>query len=491
VTTTGSDGPVGDNERDALLAALAAFPVIVLAVSGGPDSTALLHLVHGWSRNQTRAPGSVVAVTVDHGLRPEARAEADEVARQAGALGIAHRIVRWDGPRPTSGLQAAARVARYRLLSEIARDGLAGLGAGANAAIVTAHTADDQAETFLMRLARGRGVDGLASIPPRGNLAIEGRETDRTTIKLLRPFLGIPRRRLIATLAAHSIPFSDDPSNRDRRFERVRVREALEVLETLGVTREALQRSAHRLHLARETLERAADEFEARAVQSIAGLVYEIDLASLSDASGETAVRILRRVLAEAGGAAPPAELDAVEAAVVRLLAGSNVPTFTLGGCLIEATTENGSSRAVVRVCREPDRDGGLPSIVIAPGETACWDERFHASVSETHPRPVDVGPLGADWKALLTEFPALARLELPLPAARGMPAFRESGKLLAVPALAVLLRNIGERDAASSLAGPVGWAQDGSPAPALSLRPVQPAKQDRKWSQRSKNPPW
>ena len=489
MTTAGSNGPVGDNERDALFASLATFPVIVLAVSGGPDSTALLHLVHGWSRNQGRAPDSVVAVTVDHGLRPEARAEADEVARQADALGIAHRIVRWDGPRPTSGLQAAARAARYRLLSEIAQEGLAGLDADARAAIVTAHTADDQAETFLMRLARGSGVDGLASIPPYGSPAIEGQEADRTTIKLLRPFLGIARRRLLATLAARSIPFSDDPSNRDRRFERVRVREALEVLETLGVTREALQRSARRLQLARETLERAANELEARAVTSIAGLVYQIDLASLSDASRETAVRIFRRVLAEAGGAAPAAELDAVETAVTRLLAGSDVPTFTLGGCLIEIATENGSSRAVVRVCREPDRGGGLPSIVIAPGETACWDRRFHASVSETHPRPVNVGPLGADWKVLLTEFPALDRLRLPPAAARGMPAFRENGKLLAVPTLAVLLGNIGERDAASILAGPIGQARNGLFAPVLSLRRVQPAKQDRKWSERSKNP--
>jgi tRNA(Ile)-lysidine synthase len=481
VATAGSEGPVGDNERDVLFASFAAFPVIVLAVSGGPDSTALLHLVHGWSRSQVRSSGSIVAVTVDHGLRSEARAEADEVARQAGALGIVHRIVRWEGPRPASGLQAAARAARYRLLSEIARDGLADLGSGSSAAIVTAHTADDQAETFLMRLARGSGVDGLASIPPRGNLAVDSQEADRTTIKLLRPFLGVPRRRLLATLAARSIPFSDDPSNRDRRFERVRVREALEVLETLGVTREALQRSAHRLQMARETLERTADEFEARAVKSIAGLVYEIELASLADASRETAVRILRRVLAEAGGAAPAAELDAVETAVVRLLAGPGVPSFTLGGCLIEIATEKGSSRAVVRVCREPDRDGGLASIVIAPGETACWDGRFHVSVSKTHPRPVDVGPLGVDWKVLLTAYPALDRLKLPLAAARGMPAFRENGKLLAVPGLAVLLGNIGERDAASIFAGPIGRARDGLSGPVLSLRPVQPAKRDRK----------
>jgi tRNA(Ile)-lysidine synthase len=481
VAAAGSEGPVGDNERDVLFASLATFPVIVLAVSGGADSTALLHLVHGWSGNQARASGSIVAVTVDHGLRPEARTEADEVARQAGALGIAHRIVRWEGPRPASGLQAAARAARYRLLSEIARDRIADLGSDASAAIVTAHTADDQAETFLMRLARGSGVDGLASIPPHGNLAIDGREAAPTTIKLHRPFLGVPRRRLLATLAARSIPFSDDPSNRDRRFERVRVREALEVLETLGVTREALQRSAHRLQMARETLERTADEFEARAVTSIAELVYEIDLASLADAPRETAVRILRRVLAEAGGTAPAAELDAVETAVARLLAESDVPSFTLGGCLVGIATEKGSSRAVVRVCREPDRDGGLPSIAIAPGETACWDGRFHVSVSETHSRPVDVGPLGADWKALLTAHPTLDRLKLPLAAARGMPAFRENGKLLAVPGLAVLLGNIGERDAASILAGPIGRARDGSSAPVLSLRPVQPAKRDRK----------
>jgi len=490
VTTAGNDGPVGDNERDTLLAPLAPFQVIVLAVSGGSDSTALLHLVHDWSRGRSPVVGSVVAVTVDHGLRPEAGAEAEEVARQAAALGIEHRIVRWDGPRPTSGLQAAARAARYKLLSGIAQDKLAGLGAEARAAIVTAHTADDQAETFLMRLARGSGVDGLASIPPRSNPAIGSREADRTPIELLRPLLGIPRCRLLATLAARSIPFSDDPSNRDRRFERVRVREALATLETLGLTRKALQRSAHRLQMAREALERAADAFEGRAVTSIAGLVYGIDLAALSDTPGETAVRTLRRVLSDAGGAAPPAELDAVEAAVARLVSESDVPVFTLGGCLIGVATEKGSSRAVVQVCREPDRDGGLPSMMVAPGETACWDERFYASVSEIHPHPVNVGPLGADWKALLGEFPGLDRLNLPLAAARGMPAFREDGKLLAVPLLAALLRDIGEVDAARSLAGRIGSTRDGLPTPTLSLRPVRSARPDRKRTDRSKNPP-
>src|SRR5690606_32762896 len=133
-----------------------------------------------------------------------------------------------------------------------------------------------QAETLIMRLARGSGVDGLASIPSHGPAPTGALQDDESPCPVLRPLLDVPRQRLLATLAAGAIPFADDPSNRDRRFERVRVREALDALETLGLTREALQRSARRLQSAREVLELAADELEDRAVSSIAGLVYEI-----------------------------------------------------------------------------------------------------------------------------------------------------------------------------------------------------------------------
>lgn len=472
--TPADSGPIGDDERDVLLAPLAPFAVIVLAVSGGPDSTALLHLVHRWGQRQQRAADSLMAVTVDHGLRAESAAEAEAVARQARNLGIAHRTERWEGPAPATGLQAAARMARYRLLSAIAMEKAAGRGP---TAIVTAHTADDQAETLIMRLARGSGVDGLASIPAYSNLPAVPPSGNDGAVALLRPLLSVPRARLLATLAANEITFADDPSNRDRRFERVRVREALDVLETLGLTRVALQRSVLRLQAAREVLEHAADDLEARAVKSIGGIVYEIDLAALRSAARESGVRVLRRVVAGAGGAAPPADLGAVEAALARVVDASDVPVFTLGGCIVDGARDKNMASGRVRVYREPDRDGGLPCVELAPGEAAIWDRRFRVSISEGYSGRVQVGPLGEDWQPILAEHPALMQLGLPRAAARGMAAFREAGTLLAVPALAALAAKMGEADAARRLAGPTAHRPDGVEEPVFLLRPLRPSR--------------
>ncbi|MEZ5817263.1 MAG: tRNA lysidine(34) synthetase TilS [Hyphomicrobiaceae bacterium] len=469
---TGEDAPIGTDERDTLLAPLLDCPVLVLAVSGGPDSTALLHLVAGWWLDRKRDMASVLAVTVDHGLRAGSAQEAADVARQAGILGVPHRISRWEGPAPASGLQAAARAARYRLLALAALD--ASAATGPPATILTAHTADDQAETFLMRLARGSGVDGLSAIPARTAITLPLASGEHASIPVLRPFLSVGRGRLLATLAVAGIPYSDDPSNRDTRFERVRVREALEVLARLGVTREALARSAARLRLARSALEQAANDVEAKAVRHVWGVVHEIDRSALCSVPFETAVRIVRRVLAHAGGSARPAELGAVEEAVTRLRTDSTVSAFTIGGCIVDARPARDAETRFLRIYREPDRDGGLPRMSVAPGQAAIWDARFRVSVGAWHGTAVDVGPLGSDWSRLITEFPDLSRLALPSAAARGIPAFREAGRLLAVPWLAWMAGSVGAADATAALSGPLRDARAAvSDGPAFSATPL------------------
>src|SRR5215469_13187116 len=147
---------IRDGEASALFHGLENLPALILAVSGGPDSTALLVLAARWAKRLKRAP-KLLAVTIDHGLRPEAAREAAAVKRLARRFGVAHRTLRWRGRKPKTGLQQAARVARYRLLAEVAA------GAG-YAHILTAHTLDDQAETVLFRLARGSGLMGLAGM---------------------------------------------------------------------------------------------------------------------------------------------------------------------------------------------------------------------------------------------------------------------------------------------------------------------------------------
>ena len=187
-------------------------------------------LVARWRNRRKRGP-KLIAVTIDHGLRREAKKEADAVKKLARSLGIGHRTLRWRGRKPKTGLQEAARNARYRLLADVARK-------AGRAPILTAHTRDDQAETVLFRMMRGSGIAGLAGMR-HGNL-LPGYETDG--IELFRPLLDIPKSRLIATLKAAKISYADDPSNRDPRFTRARLRELMPLLAAEGLTAERLAR---------------------------------------------------------------------------------------------------------------------------------------------------------------------------------------------------------------------------------------------------------
>ena len=472
---TGGSAPLTETEVDALLVPLGAFASLVLAVSGGADSTALMHLVHGWSSRQGRDAKGIVAVTIDHGLRLGSAGEAAEVGRQAEALGIAHRTLAWTGDKPASGLQAAARAVRYRSLSKVACE--IDNTSGGPVAIVTAHTADDQAETVIMRLARGSGVDGMAAIRAEGVAAAPVELGGCRHYPVVRPLLGIRRGRLVATLAAAGIPFADDPSNRDPRFERVRVREVLAGLEELGVTTESLSRTARRMQAAQAVLEWAADGLEALAVTSVLGIVHQVDWGLLADAPAETAARVLRRVLDFAGGEAPAADLGAVEDAVRRIVSSSDGRlAFTLGGCILETVPGTPMQPGRVRIYREPDRSGGLSRSIVRPGERVLWDGRFWATVDASHPRAVEVGALGAEWASLATTHPSLTSLSIPAAAARGIPAFRSGGRVIAVPLLAEYARGIGDTWTASEMAGPVCAGAAGPPGveeAGLRIEPV------------------
>ncbi len=237
--------PVSVREAQRMFADWKHAPALLLAVSGGPDSVALMWLAARWRAGLSRGP-KLLAVTVDHGLRAEAAREAREVKRLARELDISHRTVRWTGPKPKTGLPAAARAARYRLLAQAAK------GSGATH-ILTAHTRDDQAETLLMRLLRGSGIVGLAAM---------ARTTEREGILLARPFLDVPKARLVATLKKAGIDFVDDPTNRDLTFTRPRLRALLPVLAAEGGDARNLARLAARLARANAAIEILADGAE-------------------------------------------------------------------------------------------------------------------------------------------------------------------------------------------------------------------------------------
>ncbi len=273
-----------------------AAPAIVLAVSGGPDSIALMWLAARWRRALARGP-ELVAVTIDHGLRAEAAREARDVKRLAKSLDLPHRTLRWTGPKPKAGLPAAAREARYRLLAQAAR-------AGGATHILTGHTRDDQAETLLMRMLRGSGIAGLAAM---------ARETERDGVRLARPLLDIPKSRLIATLQKARIDFADDPTNQDVSFTRPRLRAILPVLAEEGGDSRNLARLASRLARANAAVEVLADGAERYlALTDRDPRRPGFDAGAFAALPEEIRVRLLKRAIDRAGHEGP-AELGKVE----------------------------------------------------------------------------------------------------------------------------------------------------------------------------------
>ena len=317
-----------------LFADLADHPALVLAVSGGPDSTALLVLVARWRKRLKRGP-KLIAITVDHGLRAEARREALAVKRLALSLGVEHRTLRWSGRKPSTGLQEAARLERYRLLAGAAR-------AASARHVLTAHTLDDQAETVLIRLTRGSGVSGLAAM---ARIAPVPGSTD---IALVRPLLDLRKAQLLATLRKAGIAYADDPSNRDPRFTRARLRAAMPALEREGLNAGRLALLARRVRRAEAALEAVVDA----AVAALAAGVLapqpwpdtgpiEFPAVQFGRLPAEVTLRLLGRAIAHVGSEGP-VELAKLEALHADLAVSSGSTRFrrTLAGAVVTRSCE-------------------------------------------------------------------------------------------------------------------------------------------------------
>jgi tRNA(Ile)-lysidine synthase len=315
--------PISVSQAKRLFADWKAAPAIVLAVSGGPDSIALMWLAARWRRAMTRGP-RLIAVTVDHGLRREAAREAREVKRLAKDLDLPHRTLRWTGVKPNTGLPAAARAARYRLLAKAAR-------AGGATHILTAHTRDDQAETLLMRMLRGSGIAGLAAM---------ARESERDGVRLARPLLDIPKSQLIATLNRAKIAYADDPSNRDASYTRPRLRALMPALADEGGDSRNLARLASRLARANAALEVLADGAErylALRDRNDASR-FGFDATAFAGLAEEIRLRLLKRAIDRVGHEGPVelGKLEALLGALDRAIAdGQPRLKQTLAGAVI------------------------------------------------------------------------------------------------------------------------------------------------------------
>lgn len=312
-------------------------------VSGGGDSVALLHLMH---RLSVQKGWQVQAVTVDHGLRPEAAAEAAAVARLCADLGVPHRICKWTGPEATGNLMDQARRARFALVADWAQG--AGIGH-----VVMGHTADDQAESFLMGLTRASGVDGLSGMR---------KEWRDKGLVWLRPMLALSRADLRGYLRGQEIEWVDDPTNEDQTYARVRARKALIVLQDLGIDAAGLAQVSDHLDMVRQALTDAVAAAAHGAEDGTGALRF--DRAQVLALPEEVQRRLWIAALRWISGAQYPPRAAGLAAVQQAIAQGRSA---VLGGCRFRVT------KSAVSVLREANAVAGLQG----PSD-AVWDGRWH-----------------------------------------------------------------------------------------------------------------
>jgi tRNA(Ile)-lysidine synthase len=420
-----STSPLTVDELAEQLDALGGFeerPAIAVAVSGGPDSLALILLAERWARQRG---GQAWALTVDHGLRPESSEEARTLAGWLASRAIPHEILAWTGDKPTSGIQEAARDARYRLLAQWCR------GHGV-LHLLTAHHREDQVETHLIRRDAGSGNDGLAGMSAVRELV---------GCRLVRPFLSVPRARLRALLAQERQPFLHDPSNLNPAFARARLRTAPGLLDGAAPDDIVSElRACGRQRIARE---RSLDRMLGRAVALHPAGFAALDPSIIATAEAESAERLLGRVAACVGAARYPAR----RARLARLRAGLLARpdrARTLGGCRFVPW------RGRVLVLRE--LVAASAAVRLAPGATLVWDRRFAVGLTPAAPSGFTLGYLGPSGAPAAGRGTRdLPRLLYPI-----LPALWDDEGLAAVPHLGYRRPGVGT-------------------LPWLSFRPVNP----------------
>lgn len=331
-----------------------------LAVSGGGDSIALLVLMSDWAQETGRV---LRVVTVDHGLRDGSAAEAAVVGALCADLGVPHDTVRWLDHPETGNLQDNARQARQNLIADwAAEQGIV--------AVATGHTRDDQAETFLLRLKRGSGVDGLSGMAA---------QVRKAGVFWLRPLLEIRREALREFLRHRQVSWVEDPSNDDLRFDRVKMRKALNVLDELGLGVTVLADTAGRMQTARTALEAFSQEVLHAVAQPRDIGSVRLDIAVLARHPMDIQLRVLAHCLRWVSLAPYRPRLSALKQALAQCV---NATGHSLSGCLLTPFGESGTE-----ITRE------ISAMVESDARTAVFDGRWHCTIAQGHWRPI--GPDG------------------------------------------------------------------------------------------------
>jgi tRNA(Ile)-lysidine synthase len=354
--------PISSSEFNQLMAPFAPFedpPTILIATSGGPDSMALALLANQWAKEQG---GKAIAITVDHQLREDSFDEAKQVKAWLEAKGMEHHILRWERPENdehlSSAIQAAAREARYQLLGQWCIDHNV-------KHLLTAHHAQDQLETFLIRLSKGSGLRGLTST--QGQVLTNfGR--------ILRPLLKVDAKRLKSTLKHANQPYILDPSNENEDFTRVRWRQLMPSLEAEGLTpmtlQESLERLCHSQRLIEQYISNLLNQYASFTLYG-----YSILKKEAFQETPEAIEEMLKSLLETMRTQRYPVRRQALHRAMNLMKAGNS---FTLAGCQIINKSK------VWWIVREPAAIRKDIS-VYKPG-TYLWDSRFIIEVSQNTP---------------------------------------------------------------------------------------------------------
>lgn len=381
---------------------------LAVAVSGGADSMALCLLAGRWAR----AEGvRLVALTVDHGLRAESADEAETVANWLAARDIEHHILTWQGEKPVTGIQAAARQARYHLMASWVQENGA-------AALMTAHHLEDQIETFLLRAERGSGLDGLACMNPVFDLG---------GVPLLRPLLATSKNRLRASLLESGQTWLEDPSNQNTSYRRVKMRHLLERLVERQLPPEKIANVIGQFSALRQHLAGVVAVFIDRSVRIYPAGYGTASLVLLRKLPVPILERVLIQLTSDLGGKPYPPRRDRLKRALEMIQSGK-ISGFTLGGCRFILKDHE------IMICR--DRRN-ISAREVSPGDSFRWDGLYDVEIRGRAGQTATLTALGQKgWLEIVEKRPEFKEKSVPYPVCITLPALFDHDGVVEVPGL-------------------------------------------------------
>jgi tRNA(Ile)-lysidine synthase len=366
-----------------------------VAVSGGADSLALCLVANDWAQSTNR---QMFALTVNHKLRHEADQECAWLSLEMKKHGIPHHILQWEGDKPTANLQALAREARYELMAEFCHEHHI-------SDLMLAHHQNDQAETFLMRLARGSGVEGLASMEV---------VSKRADLNIYRPLLELKKTDLISYLNEIDQEWIEDPSNENEDFDRVRVRHHTELFEELGLSAERISLAAGNLQRANKALQRFTNEWLAHNVTLFDEGYGRIKKSGIIDSEDEILYRALKRIAHAINPQTYGPRLERLSRLKNELMRGE---TATLMNCRWINEDDH------ILVCRE-NRQPDIPDGVFVIENSHLFSEANLCNLGEN------------GWVEVLRLEPEQREKKWPKAVRESLPALYQGDRLIAVPFL-------------------------------------------------------